>query len=140
MSIDDKFDKVKGMDDINLLPEENRPKKNKFAKGCKSFYDYYLNFSSEQAEKTPDKDVFKVYRANASGGLLSAGIGITLIPLFPAGTVVGMLLIYSGGKGVYNASRIRDKYFEKEEGIEIDKNNKLYKFGQGLKRYTEGIF
>ena len=137
MSIDDK---LKGISNINLLPEEYRPKKNRFVKGCKSFFDYYLNFSSENARKTQKEEIGKVYWSNAGGGLLAIGVAATLYPLFPFGTGAAIFLAYAGGKGLYNASRIRDKYLDEIKGIEIKKESKLYKVGQTLKKYTEGIF
>ena len=120
----------------------NGPKEpNRFVKGCRSLKDNYFLFSSDMADKLSDEDeITKVYRANASGGLLAMGIAATLYPVVPLGTLAAIILTYTGGKGLYNASRVRDKYMEVCEGEKIDKNSKLYKFGQELKRFTEGIF
>ncbi len=113
---------------------------NKFVKGCKSFYNNYLIFSSYMADNLPTDEVEKVYRANGEGGLLAIMSIVPLHNLNPIATATAISLIFAGGKGLYNASRLRDRYLDEVLYVKPNKDSKMYKFGQGLKRITERTF
>jgi len=126
--------------DDKMSIDKKIKEENKFVKGCKSFYNDYLIFSSYIADKLPTDEVEKVYRANGKGGLLAIMSIVPLYGLNPIATVTALILTFAGGKGLYNASRLRDRYMEEVMYIKPNKDSKIYKLGQGPKRATERIF